>query len=130
VSEQGKAVVTKLSPWSVKDTVARLKAIVEARGMKVLAVIDLGAEAGASGFDLRDMQVITFGSTASAAAVMAAHPLAALDVPQKVVVWVDGCETKIGYAEPLALAARYGLAVQLAEMLAAIDTVTDAAIDK
>jgi uncharacterized protein (DUF302 family) len=130
VSERDKAVVTKLSPWSVKDTVARLKAIVEARGMSVFAVVDLDAEAGASGFYLRDLLVITFGSTASAAAVLAAHPLAALDVPQKVVVWVDGCETKIGYAEPPALAARYGLAAELAEMLAAIDTVTDAAIDR
>ncbi len=53
-------VVTKLSPWSVKDTVARLKAIVEARGMSVFAVIDLSAEAGASRFDLRELQVITF----------------------------------------------------------------------
>ncbi len=130
MSERGKVVVTKLSPWSVKDTVARLKAIVEARGMSVFAVIDLSAEAGASRFDLRELQVITFGRTASAAAVMAAQPLAALDVPQKVVVWVDGCETKIGYAEPSALAARYGLAAELAEMLAAIDAVTDAAIDK
>jgi uncharacterized protein (DUF302 family) len=130
VTEPSNAVVTKVSPWSVKDTVARLKAIVEARGMKVFAVIDLGAEAGASGFDLRDMHVITFGSTALAAAVMAAHPLVALDVPQKVVVWVDGCETKIGYAEPPALAARYGLAAELAEMLAVIDSVTEASIDR
>jgi uncharacterized protein (DUF302 family) len=61
---------------------------------------------------------------------MAAHPLVALDVPQKVVVWVDGCETKIGYAEPPALAARYGLAAELAEMLAVIDSVTEASIDR
>lgn len=31
--------VTKLSPWPVADTVARLSAVVAARGMKLLTVI-------------------------------------------------------------------------------------------
>ena len=38
-------VVTKVSPWSMADTVARLTAVVAARDMKVLAVIDHSDEA-------------------------------------------------------------------------------------
>ncbi len=42
-------VVTKLSPWSVADTVARLSDLVAATGMKLFAVIDPSGEAKASG---------------------------------------------------------------------------------
>jgi uncharacterized protein (DUF302 family) len=59
---------------------------------------------------------------------MAAHPLAALDLPLKVLVWDDGGETRLAYAGPDELAARYGLDRELAARLAGIDAVTDAAI--
>jgi len=44
-------VVTKLSPWSVSDTVARLKAVAEARGIKLLEIIDLTSAAKAVGVE-------------------------------------------------------------------------------
>jgi uncharacterized protein (DUF302 family) len=59
---------------------------------------------------------------------MEAAPLAALDLPLKVLVWDDGGETKLGYAPPAELAARYGLGDDLASRLAGIDAVTDAAL--
>ena len=39
------AVVTKLSPWSMAETLARLSAAVAARGMEVFAVIDHSGQA-------------------------------------------------------------------------------------
>ena len=59
---------------------------------------------------------------------MVAEPLAALDLPLKVLIWSDGDETKISYTAPSALAARYGLADELVARLAGIDAVTDAII--
>ena len=59
---------------------------------------------------------------------MRAAPLAALDLPLKVLVWADGDETKVAYTAPAALAARYQLTDELAAKLAGIDAVTDAAI--
>ena len=47
---------------------------------------------------------------------MAAAPLAALDLPLKVLVWADGHQTKLSYAEPAELAARYGLSDELDPM--------------
>ena len=38
-------VVTKISPWSMADTIARLSAVVAARGLDVIAVIDHGDQA-------------------------------------------------------------------------------------
>jgi len=123
-------VVTKLSPRSVTDTVTRLSALVAARGMKVFAVIDHSAEAKAIGLELPDTQVVIFGSPKAGTPVMVAARLAALDLPLKVLVWADGSQTKVSYTSPGALAARYGLAGELAGRLAGIDALTDAVVAK
>jgi uncharacterized protein (DUF302 family) len=121
-------VVTKLSPWSVVETVSRLTALLESKGVKVFAVIDHSDEAAAAGLELRDTQVVIFGSPVAGTPVMEAAPLAALDLPLKVLIWADGGQTKIDYAGPAELAARYGFGEELAGRLAAIDTVTDALV--
>jgi uncharacterized protein (DUF302 family) len=126
----GNSVVTKLSPWSVSDTVARLSAVVTARGMKVFAVIDHSGEAEAAGLQLRDTKVVIFGSPAAGTPVMVAAPLAALDLPLKVLVWEDEHTTKLSYTAPAALAARYELNGDLTSRLAGIDGVTDVVIDR
>jgi len=123
-------VVTKLSPWSVTDTVARLSAIVAAKGLKLFAVIDHSGEAEAVGLELRDTKLVIFGSPEAGTPVMQAAPLAALDLPLKVLVWLDGHQTKLSYTAPRELAARYDLREDLATRLAGIDAITDAVIDR
>ena len=44
-------IVTKLSPLSVEDTVARISAILAEGGIKLFAVIDHSGEAAANGLD-------------------------------------------------------------------------------
>ena len=78
---------TKMSPRSVAETVARLQTLAEANGMKVFAVIDHSGEAERVGLELRDTKVVIFGSPQAGTPVMAANPLAALDMPLKVLVW-------------------------------------------
>ena len=121
-------VVTKMSPRSVADTVARLASLVEAKGMKVFAVIDHSGEAKQVGLDLRDTKLVIFGRPEAGTPVMAAAPLAALDLPLKVLVWSDHGETKLSYTAPAALAARYDLSDELVGGLAGIDPLTDAVI--
>jgi len=120
--------VTKLSPWSVEETVSRLTAFLESKGVKVFAVIDHSGEAAKAGLELRDTKVVVFGSPAAGTPVMQAEPLAALDLPLKVLVWANGDRTQINYTAPGDLAARYNLDDELAARLAAIDVVTDAVI--
>jgi uncharacterized protein (DUF302 family) len=127
VSDQGR-VVTKLSPASPADTVARLLAVIEARGLKLFAVIDHSGEAEAVGLQLRDTKVALFGSPQAGTPVMAASPLAALDLPLKVLVWADGDQSKVSYTAPSELARRYQLDDELASRLAGIEAVTDAVI--
>jgi uncharacterized protein (DUF302 family) len=121
-------IVTKLSPRSVADTVARLSEEIAARGLKLFAVIDHSGEAEAVGLELRDTKLVIFGSPVAGTPVMQAAPLAALDLPLKALVWDDGGQTKVSYTAPAALAARHGLSDELAARLAGIGPLTDAAI--
>lgn len=59
---------------------------------------------------------------------MQARPLAALDLPLKVLVWDDSGKTQLSYTSPDELAARYDLDDELTARLAGIDAVTDEAI--
>ena len=123
-------VVTKTSPWSMADTVARLSAVVAARGMKVFAVIDHSDEAKRVGLALRNTKLFIVGSPSASTPVISAAPLAALDLPLRVVVWEDGYRTKVSYPSPTEVARRYGLDGDLAAALAGIDAVTSAVVDR
>jgi uncharacterized protein (DUF302 family) len=120
--------VIKESSWPVDQTVARLQRLLDAKGVKLFAVFDHSGAAAEHGLELRDTKVVVFGSPAAGTPVMEAAPLAALDLPLKVLVWDDGGQTKLAYAPPSELAARYGLSDELAARLAAIDAITDALI--
>src|SRR5215472_6222467 len=119
-------VVTKLSPRSVHDTAAKLTAFISAKGVKLFAVIDQAAEARQVGLTLRETTLVIFGSPKAGTPVMAASPLAALDLPLKVLIWDDSGQTKVTYYSPAALAARYHLGAELAGNLAAVNVLTDA----
>jgi uncharacterized protein (DUF302 family) len=122
------AIITKLSSRSVADTAARLVEIVSAKGVKLFAVIDQRAEAQAAGLELREMTLVIFGNPAAGTPVMAAAPMAALDLPLKVLVWDDDGQTKVSYTSTAELAARYQLSADLVGNLAAIDTLTTALV--
>ena len=121
-------VTTKVSPRSVAATVARLTGILSAKDMKVFAVIDQSEEAREAGQQLRETTLVIFGSPAAGTPVMDAAPLAALDLPLKILIWADGSRTNVTYYSPAAIAARYGLSAELAAKLAGIDPLTDALI--
>jgi uncharacterized protein (DUF302 family) len=119
-------VVTKLSPLSVADTTAKLTGIIAAKGVKLFDVIDQAAEARQAGLTLRDTVLVIFGNPAAGTPVMTASPLAALDLPLKVLIWSDNGQTKISYYAPAALAARHHIGPELAGNLAAVNALTDA----
>jgi uncharacterized protein (DUF302 family) len=121
-------VVTKLSMRSVTDTVARMSEVLAAPGLKLFAVIDHSGEAQAAGLELTDTKVVIFGSPVTGTPVMAAHPLAALDLPLKVLVFDDAGQTTLVYTAPDELARRYGISADESASLAGIGAVTDAVV--
>lgn len=119
---------TKDSPWPFADTVERLTAMMAERGMTIFATIDQRAAARGVGQELRETVLIIFGNPTAGAPVMDAEPLAALDLPLKLLVWDDDGRTRVSYLTPAALAARYALPASLAAPLAGIDQLTDTAL--
>jgi uncharacterized protein (DUF302 family) len=121
-------VVTKLSPLTVADTTSKLTAMISAKGMKLFGVIDQAAEAREVGLTLRDTVLVIFGSPVAGTPVMAASPLAALDLPLKALIWSDDGQTKVSYYALAALAARHHLGPELAGNLAGINGLTEALV--
>ena len=121
-------VVSKLSPRSVADTVHRLTSLIAARNLTLFAVIDQRAAAATAGLDLRATTLVIFGSPAAGTAVMVAAPLAAVDLPLKVLIWDDGGQTTVSYYDPAALADRHHLSADLAARLSGIGLLTDALV--
>jgi uncharacterized protein (DUF302 family) len=121
-------ITTKNSPRSVRDTAERLLELLQARQMKVFAVIDQAAEATNVGLRLRPTTLVIFGNPVAGTAVMDATPLAAVDLPLKILVWDDDDQTKVSYIGAAELADRYGLEPDLAHKLSGIDPLTDALV--
>jgi uncharacterized protein (DUF302 family) len=121
-------IITKGSSHSFEATVSKLTDLVKERGMKVFAVIDQSAEARSAALELRPTTLVLFGNPAAGTPVMEAAPLAALDLPLKVLVWADGDRTNVSYVAPRTLADRYSLEDDLAANLAGIELLTDALV--
>ena len=101
--------VTKVSPLSVADTVARFTEVLAAKGVELFAVIDHSGEADAAGLELRDTKVVIFGSPKAGTPLMIASPTVAIDLPIKALVWEDADgRVWLSYNSPEYLRQRHG----------------------
>jgi uncharacterized protein (DUF302 family) len=119
-------IITKLVAGPVSGAVARFTAILREKNVTVFAVIDQSAAARAARLGLRDTILVVFGNPSAGTPVMDVAPMAALDLPLKVVIWDDAGQTKVSYYSPEVIAGRYSLPADLAAKLAAINPLTDA----
>jgi uncharacterized protein (DUF302 family) len=110
----------KLSPFSVAETVDRLTDAITGPGAKLFTLVDHSGEAESTGQFLRDTKLLIFGNPAAGTPVMEASPLAALDLPLKVLVWQDdGGSVWMSYLEADWLADRHGIPSDLAKVFSA-----------
>jgi uncharacterized protein (DUF302 family) len=122
-------VVHKRSPLAVGQTVDRLLAVLEGAGATVFAVIDHSGEAARVGLSLRDTKLVIFGNPKAGTPVMVASPLAALDLPLKVLVWSDDHgDAWMSHVSGRWLADRHRVPGDLAGPLSAVDVFTDAVV--
>ena len=118
-------VVHKRSPLSVAETVARLATAIRAAGAKLFLVVDHSGEAQRVGMVLRDTKLLVFGNPVGGTPAMVASPLVALDLPLKILVGMDDDGAVwMSYFDAAWLAARHGLASELAAPLSAVDGLT------
>lgn len=108
------------SPLSVEETVTRLTEAIAAAGAKLFTVVDHSGEARSAGLALRDTKLIIFGSPVAGTPVMVASPLAAIDLPVKILVWQDDAGIVwMSHLDPAWLAARHALSAEQAAPLGA-----------
>jgi uncharacterized protein (DUF302 family) len=122
-------IVTKPSPYSLPETLRRLTGCVEAKGLTLFMVVDHSGEAERVGLAMNDTKLVVFGSPAAGTPVMVAAPLAALDLPLKILVWEDDHgAVSLSYNSPQYLASRYHLDDELRARLDAIGPISDAVV--
>jgi uncharacterized protein (DUF302 family)/uncharacterized membrane protein YidH (DUF202 family) len=115
-------IVTIPSHHSVEQTVQRLEEILTAKGVKLFTVIDHSREAEKAGFSMRPCKLLIFGNPKAGTPIMLASPLAALDLPLKVLVWekTDG-SVWLSYNDTAYLQHRHTLPDNLLVNIAVVD---------
>ncbi len=104
--------VERISRFSFADTVARLSAAIVAAGSTIFTIIDQSAAAAGAGLTLRPTSLIVFGNPKGGTLLMQAHPLVALDLPLKLLVWEERAVVRLAYRAPAELAVRYSISGQ------------------
>jgi uncharacterized protein (DUF302 family) len=110
------------SHHSVDETVARLKGILEAKGVTLFAVVDHSGEAEKVGLKMPTTRLLIFGSPKAGTPIMLAAPSAAIDLPLKILVRedVDG-KVWISYNSPAYLQERHGFPQELTANVAVVE---------
>lgn len=101
-------------------------AVLNAKGVKVFAVIDHSGEAARVGEHLANTKLVVFGNPSAGTALMQAAPLVALDLPLKILIWERDHQAFVSYNEPSHLAERYGLSTEQAAVLSSVDALAHA----
>ncbi len=97
------------SRLTYNETVAALSAEIAKAGNTIFATIDQAAAAKGVGLTLRPTTLIIFGNPKGGTGLMVAFPLAALDLPLKLLVWEDAGAVNVAYTSASEIAARYGV---------------------
>jgi uncharacterized protein (DUF302 family) len=120
--EKGEGIVAKLSNHSVDETVAKLKTILEAKGVKLFALVDHSGEAAKVGLKMPNTKLLIFGNPKGGTPLMLATPSIAIDLPLKILVAEDAQgKVWISYNSPEYLKARHGLPPDLVQNLAIVE---------
>lgn len=121
MASEENGVATILSHHSVEDTVAKLQSMLQAKGIKLFAVIDHSGEAKKAGLDLRPTKVLIFGDPQAGTPLMVASPSVAIDLPLKILISEDASGTVwISYNLPEYLQARHGFPKEMLPNIAGI----------
>lgn len=123
-------IVSRPSPFSVEETVARLKEAIHSRNLILFAQIDHSDLARGVGLTMQEAHVLIFGNPKGGTPLMIASPLLALDLPLKVLVWQSAdAQVWVSTTNVTYLSERYALPQELVGNLAVVDTIMQQALE-
>lgn len=111
--------VTRRSAYGFTETLQRLTAAVQAKGLTVFATIDHAAGAEEVGLALRPTTLVIFGNARGGTPLMQQAQTAGIDLPLKALVWQD-VAVNVTINDAVWLARRHGIAEAKAGSLASL----------
>ena len=116
-------IINKPSKHSVDETLGKLQAILQVKGIAVFALIDHSGEAEKVGMKMRPTKLLIFGNPKGGTPLMVAAPSIAIDLPLKILVWQDDQgKVWVSYNSAEYLAERHGLPPNLAQNIGFMET--------
>jgi uncharacterized protein (DUF302 family) len=117
------------SPHTVLETLTRLEAIVQTRGLTIVARVDHSRDAAKAGLKMQPTKLLIFGNAKSGTPVMIASPSVAIDLPLKALVWQDDAgNVWLSYNGPDYLKERHAIPDHLVQNIAGIGPICQEAV--
>lgn len=105
-----KGIIIRPSQYAVKETIDRLVVFLQQHGATVYARINQQSELNNAGLKMPPLELILFGNPKDGGPIMMENPLAALDLPLKIIAWEDETNAVwLAYTDAAYLEARYSL---------------------
>ncbi|MES2112582.1 MAG: DUF302 domain-containing protein [Bacteroidota bacterium] len=115
---KAKGVIAQQITYQPKDALDLLEKVFKQNGITIYARIDQQEEARRNGVKINPLQFLLFGSPAKGGVVMQENPLAALDLPLKVIAFQDEKQHNyIAFNDVNYLAGRYSLSSSSAKQI-------------
>ncbi len=117
------------SPHSFNVTLTRLRTQIENKGLTLFADIDHHAGAVKAGLLMQEATVLIFGNATAGTPLMVLKPLIALDLPLKLLVWVDtGKKVWVSFSTIDYFAGRFGLSTESLKSISGVPKLVAAAL--
>ena len=111
------------SRHSVDQTVEKIQALLQAKGVALFALVDHSGEAAKVGLTMRPTRLLIFGNPKAGTPLMLASPSSAIDLPLKILVWEDTQgKVWVSYNSPQYLQKRHALPQDLMQNIAVVET--------
>ena len=129
-AEKNDGIITIPSNHSVEETIEKLKAILQSKGITLFALIDHSGEAARAGMEMRPTKLLIFGNPKGGTPVMLAAPSSAIDLPLKILIWEDAQgKVWVTYNGPMYLQERHNIPTELLPNLSVIEALAKSAAE-
>jgi uncharacterized protein (DUF302 family) len=118
------------SRYTVPESLVRLEAILQEKGLTIFARVDHSGEAKKVGMEMRPTQLVIFGSPRGGTPLMVAAPSLAIDLPLKALAWQDEQgKVWLSYNSPEYLQQRHGIPADLLKNIAGVGALIQKAVE-
>lgn len=108
LKEESEQLVVHTSPYSVSETVEKLKKLLKEKNLTLFAFVDHSEEAHRVNLELQEEKLLIFGDPKVGTFLMQENPAIGIELPLKILIWKNQKgQTQIAYLDPIDLTTRY-----------------------